>query len=84
VLIERREQTVHPRGVVVIEQQPHTHTAIRGATQRIEQQAAGEIVVPDVVLQVEAAGRGIDERDARGEGVGAIAKGVDAVARRAA
>jgi len=65
MVFDRREQPVHTGGVVVVEQEPHADTAVGRATHGVQQQAAREVVVPDVVLQVDAADGGIDERDAR-------------------
>ena len=47
------QQSVLPGGVVVVDQQPHAHAALRGVTQRTQQPAAGVVVLEVVVLQVQ-------------------------------
>ena len=56
-----------PGGVVVVEQQAHAHAAFGRLPQRLEQQVAGLVGVPDVVLDVERAVGGSGEDGARGE-----------------
>src|SRR3546814_11734010 len=56
-------------GVQVVEQDAHAHPALGGLPCLVCQQAAGGIVVPDVVLQVEAAPGLARRQRARGERV---------------
>ena len=47
---------------VVVEQQPHAHAALGRLPQRLEQQVADLVAVPDVVLHVERLFRGAGEQ----------------------
>ena len=58
-----------PAGVEVVEQQPHAHAALGRLPERLEQQVADLVAVPDVVLRIERLFRGGGEQHARGEGV---------------
>ena len=53
----------------VVQQQAHAHAAVGRAQHLVAQQVAGEVVVPDVVLQVQAAPRGACAGGTHGEGV---------------
>ena len=75
---ELRQHRVHARGVVVVEQQPYAHSAVGGAAQGVEQQAPGDVVVPDVVLEIEAAFGRVGECGANGKGVQPSREGDDA------
>jgi hypothetical protein len=66
------------RNAVVVEQQAHAHAAVGGLAQFFEQQGAGEIVAPDVILDVQRTLGAAHERHARGEGVERVRKRVDA------
>ena len=75
---ERRQECVETGGVVVVEQQPDAHAAIGRAAHRREQQRAGNVVAPDVVLEIERALRGIREQHAGSERVAPVAQLDDA------
>jgi hypothetical protein len=75
--VEGGERFVEAARVVVVQQQPHPDAAVGGAAQCVEKQGAGNIRVPDVVLDVEAALRGIGQADPRGEGVASAEQGND-------
>jgi hypothetical protein len=53
--VERRERRIEPARVLVVEQEADADAALRGLPQRLEDQVAGRVGVPDVVLDVEAA-----------------------------
>ncbi len=70
--IQLAENVVQPHGVVVIQQQPHLHTAIGGVQQRAEQQAARHVVLPDVILHIQRLLGHLHQQIAGGKGVQAI------------
>ena len=76
--VECRDRRVEPRGVHVVEQQAHAHAALRGPPERLEEQMARRVAVPDVVLHVERAVRDPGEQDACREGIARIRKREDA------
>ena len=51
--VERGENGIESPRVQVVEQQAHAHAALRRAPQRLEEQQAGLVAVPDVVLRVD-------------------------------
>lgn len=80
--VECRQQVVEAIGVVVVEQQTHPHAAIGRAQQGLQQQGAGIVVVPDVVLRVDALLGRIGELDARRERVATFIERGSAPTRR--
>ena len=74
---ESGQRCVEPRSSVVVEQQAHADAA-RGPAQGLEQQRAGGIVVPDVVLHVQRALGRRGQHDARRERVARIGQTKDA------
>ena len=59
---ERGQRRVERRGdAEVVQQQAHTHAAIGGFMEFFEQQGAGQVVAPDVVLDVQRALRRADQ-----------------------
>ena len=62
----------------IVDQQAHAHAAIGCAKQMFQQQAAGDVVVPDVVLHVQAALRGLGQHEACDEGIHAARQRVGA------
>ncbi len=78
VRVERCDAVVEAARVVVVEQQPHAHAALRRLPQRFAQQAAGDVAAEDVVLHVEAALGGARQHHARGKGVAAVRERMDA------
>ena len=50
--VEGEQDVVQPVGVVVVKQQSHAHAAFGGTVDKVEHELAGDIVVPDVVLEV--------------------------------
>src|SRR5690606_29947399 len=71
--IERRQHGVGSLRIDVVEQQPHANAAIRGLQGFVGQQTTGQIVLPNVVLQVEAASRAARCNRAGGKGVEIVA-----------
>ncbi len=67
--VEPGEDVVHAGDAVIVQQQPHAHAPLRRLPQRVEQQRAGDVVVPDVVLHVERAFGRARQQHARGEGL---------------
>ncbi len=47
------QRRIHSRNAVVVEEQAHAHAAARGVGQSAQQQPAGNVVVPDVILNIE-------------------------------
>jgi len=94
--VEVGQQGVQPARVHVVDQHPHARAALRGGQQFAGQQSAGEVVVPHVVLHVDAARRQRGGAHAQREGVlgadheavggfaGAQAEAVDRLGQRAA
>ena len=66
-----------PLGIEVVEQQPHAHAALGRLPERLEQQVADLVAMPDVVLHIERPFGGGGEQDARGERVAGVGKRVD-------
>ena len=50
--VEGEQDVVQPVGVVVVQQQAHAHAAFGGTVDQVEHELAGDVVVPDVVLEV--------------------------------
>ncbi|MNY79559.1 hypothetical protein D3C86_2202380 [compost metagenome] len=50
--VHGRQPFVHAGDAVVVKQQAHAHAAVGGFMQRFQQQGAGQVVAPDVVLDV--------------------------------
>jgi len=69
VLVEQRQHVVAPAHVDVVQQQPHPHPAIGRRVQPGGDVAARGVAVPDVVLRVDRAFGGLDERRALEEGL---------------
>ena len=72
VPVQRHHQRVLVLGVHVVKQDAHAHTALGGVVQRLGHQVADQVVVPDVVLQVQAAACVRGDHRACGEGIHAI------------
>src|SRR5205807_9189016 len=70
--IERSEQWVEPRAVVVVQQQPHADAPIRCGAQGIEQQRTGNIVAPDVVAHIKSSLSGSCQQSPSGERVARV------------
>ncbi len=70
--VERQQLRVHPLGVHVVQQQPHPHPALGRRVHVVHQQVADHVVVPHVVLQIEAAAGLAGDHRARGEGFQAV------------
>ena len=64
---------VHQRQLIaqghVIDQQAHTHAAVRGTQQGVEKQAPGQVVVKQVILGIDAALRLFGQHDAGDKGI---------------
>ena len=64
--VERGQRRIQPARVVVVEQQAHANAALGRLPQRLEQQVAGRVAAPDVVLHVERpVGCGGEQRPSR-------------------
>ena len=50
--VEGEQDVVQPVGIVVVKQQSHAHAAFGGSVDQVEHELAGDVVVPDVVLEV--------------------------------
>ncbi|EEZ75795.1 hypothetical protein NEILACOT_04212 [Neisseria lactamica ATCC 23970] len=75
--VEGEQEVVQTARVVVVQQQAHAHAAFCGKVHQVEQQPAGNIVAPNVVLQIEAVFGGFDEGGAGGKGFVGIVEQVD-------
>ena len=72
--VERAEEAVETGCVVVVEQEADTHAAVGGAAHRCEQQHAGHVFSPDVVLDIERALGLVGKQHAGGECIAAVAQ----------
>ncbi|MNV51205.1 hypothetical protein D3C71_1432460 [compost metagenome] len=72
MLVERHHQGILVLGVHVIEQDPHAHAALCRLVQRLGHEVADQVVVPDVVLQVQAAPGMLGDHRAGGIGIQAV------------
>ena len=68
--VEQQQRPIVRRRAHVVDEQSHADATISRAHHRSDQQLADRVVVPDVVLQVEAALGEIDEGEARKERIG--------------
>ncbi len=66
----------------VVKQHAHPHTAVCGAQQRVGEDAPGQVVVPDVVLDIQRTLRRIGQDDACQEGIDAASQRAKAALAR--
>ncbi|MNQ43647.1 hypothetical protein D3C85_573840 [compost metagenome] len=78
LLAQHGQGLVQARRVVVVEQQAHPHAPFGRLAQGIEQQGARDVLVPDVVLHVQAALRRGGQQGARGKRVAPVDQRIDA------
>ena len=76
--VERGEGRIEPLRIQVVEQQPHAHPPLGRLPERLEQQVADLVAVPDEVLRVERLFGGVGEQDARGERIAGVGQRMDA------
>ena len=69
---------IEPLRVQVVEQQAHAHPPLGRLPERLEQQVADVVAIPDEVLHVERLLCGACEQDARGERIAGVGQPVDA------
>ena len=62
---------------IVVQQETHPHAPRRGAPQRLEQEDTGNVVMPDVVLDVERALGRLDQKCPRSESAAAAGERVN-------
>ena len=67
--IECGEADIYPGREHIVDQQPHSHTAIGGLQQRTDKEQADVVVGDEVVLGVEAALRPFGEQQPGGQGI---------------
>ena len=72
VRVQRQQRRVEPLGIDVVEQQAHAHATLGRGVHLARQQVADQVVVPHVVLQVQAAPGQACRGGARGERVQAV------------
>ncbi len=72
--VERSHVGIEPRHPIVVEQEPHPHTACRRFAQRSQQKDTRRIVVPDIVLRIDGALRVLDQSQPARQRVFAIGK----------
>ena len=75
--VEGKQEVVQSARVVVVQQQPYAYAAFCGKVYEVEQKFAGNIVAPDVVLQIETVFGGFNEGCARGKGFVGIVQQID-------
>src|SRR5438105_9123493 len=78
VRVQRGEDCVEPARVVVVELEPNADAAVSRSTECLEEQAARQVIMTDVVLHVERMLGGIGEEHARRKRVASIAQRNDA------
>ena len=76
--VEHGEGRIETLCIQVVEQQPHPHPPLGRLPERLEQEVANLVAMPDVVLGVERLFGGIGEQDARGERIARIGQRMDA------
>ena len=76
--VEQQQRLIVRRGAHVVDEEAHPDATIGGAQDGSDQQLADRVVVPDVVLQVEAALGEIDEGETGQERIGTAGNQVDA------
>ena len=76
--VERGEGRIESLCIHVVEQQPYPHPPLGRLPERLEQQVADLVAMPDVVLRVERLFGGVGEQDARGERVAGVRQRMDA------
>lgn len=69
VAIERAQGLIEAGDAIVVQQQANANASFGGSEQRIEQQGAGNVVAPDVVLNIKTALGRFDQEHARGKGI---------------
>lgn len=75
--VEGEQEVVQSARVVVVQQQAYAHTAFCGKVHEVEQQSAGNVVAPDVVLQIEAVFGRFDKGGAGGKGFVGVVQQID-------
>ncbi|SCW14241.1 conserved hypothetical protein [Neisseria gonorrhoeae] len=75
--VEGEQEIVQPARVVVVQQQAYAHAAFCGKVHEVEQQPAGNVVAPNVVLQIEAVFGRFDKGGAGGKGFVGVVEQVD-------
>jgi hypothetical protein len=78
VRVEQQQRPIVRRRADVVDEQSHADATISRAHHGRDQQLADRVVLPAVVLQVEAALGEIDEAEARKERIGTAGYQVDA------
>jgi len=67
--VECRQRRVQPGGAQIVQQQAHAHAALGGGQQLGQQQRAGDVAAPDVVLHIQRAFGRARQQHAGGKGV---------------
>lgn len=75
--VEGEQEVVQSARVVVVQQQAYAHAAFCGKVHQVEQQSAGNVVAPDVVLQIEAVFGRFDKGGAGGKGFVGVVQQID-------
>ena len=80
VLGQRRQLAVQSGGAAIVQQQAHTHAPVGSGNQGLQQQGAGLVTAPNVVLHVQAALGSVGQQHARGKGFQRVGQRVQAAA----
>jgi hypothetical protein len=76
--VDGEQDVVGGHRAEIVEQQAHAHAAVGGAEQPLDQNLAGQVLVPDVILHIEAALRLIRQNQPRGQSIARVRKRVEA------
>ena len=77
MIVECKQEIIHAVGVVVVQKQTHTDAAFGRAMNQVEQKLAGDVVVPDIVLQIEGMVGGFNQGGTGDKGFMGIVQQID-------
>ena len=77
MIVECQQEIIHAVGVVVVQKQTHTDAAFGRAMNQVEQKLAGDVVVPDIVLQIEGMVGGFNQGGTGDKGFMGIVQQID-------
>ena len=77
MIVECQQEIIHAVGVVVVQKQTHTDAAFGRAMNQVEQKLAGDVVVPDIVLQIEGMVGGFNQGGTCDKGFIGIVQQID-------
>lgn len=77
MIVECQQEIIHAVGVVVVQKQTHTDAAFGRAMNQIEEKLAGDVVMPDIVLQIEGMVGGFNQGGTCNKGFMGIVQQID-------